>query len=78
MLLQLSEGIKNNKKWHLARATSLLNPPLSGFPTGVEDIGEGSSKFDGGAQLKSTHGGSIGGEGGRLKMLSKIPVKEFI
>ena len=33
-----------------------------------------SSKFDGG--LKSKHGGSMG-RGGELKMLSKIPVKEF-
>ena len=55
-----------------------------GFPTGVENMegavpsplhwgeGGGSSKFDGG--LKSIHRGSMG----KLKMLSKIPVKEFI
>ena len=71
MLLQLSEGIKNNKKWHLARATSLPNPPLSGFPTGVEDIGEGSSKFDGGLNLSQHMGGALGGRGGGLKCCQK-------
>ena len=34
----------------------------------------GSSKFDWGGELKSIHGGSMGG----LKMPSKIPAKEFI
>ena len=39
----------------------------AGFPTGVENIGGGSSKFDGG--IKSIHGGSMEG----LYMLSKKP-----
>ena len=52
---------------------------VAGFPTGVEKIGGwvggvGSSKFDGGGELKSIHGGSMGG----LKCCWKIPVKEFI
>ena len=37
---------------------------LSGFPTGVKNMGGGSSKFDGG--LDSIHGGAWG-----LKMLLK-------
>ena len=32
---------------------------ITGFPTGVENMGGGSSKFDGG-KLKSIYGGSMG------------------
>ena len=41
-----------------------MNP---GFPTGVVNIGGGSSKFDGGGELKSKHAESMG----ELKILLK-------
>ena len=37
---------------------------LSGFPTGVEDMGEGSLKFDGGGGGGVVEGGGGGGGGG--------------
>ena len=65
MLLQLSEGIKNNKKWRLARATS----KPSSIRVSHRCWGHRGwlLKIWWGAQLKSIHGGSMGG----LKMLSK-------
>ena len=50
--------------------------PLTGFPAGVENTrgGGGFSKFDGGGGLSQYMKEAWRG----LKILSKIPVKEFI
>ena len=50
----------------------------AGFPTGVEKMRGGSSKFDGGLSqyMGEAWGGGVGGWG--LKILLKIPVVEFI
>ena len=65
--------IRRKKLKHISNLKEAISKRhhQSRFPTGVSNMG-GSSKFDGG--LKSKHGGAWG----ELKMLSKIPVKEFI
>ena len=56
MLAWMFQKIKEISQHNFQRFFS----PLTGFPTGVENMGEGgSSKFDGG--LKSIQGGSIEG-----------------
>ena len=54
-------------------SVKLVKVVVAGFPTGVENMG-GSSKFDG--RGLSQYMGEHWGGGG--KILSKIPLKEFI
>ena len=63
LLRFLSPGKKTNCK--IPHSPGFLIP---GFPRGIENMGRGSSQFDG--RLESIHGGGGGGLG-RLKMLLK-------
>ena len=72
MILEWYEWFWN--KLEVITFSSLPLPHTPGFPTGVENMGGRSSRFDGGG-LKSIHGGSMSGA---LNADEKNPVKEFI